>query len=427
MMQKKLIAALVAVQFLVHPATGSADDSIAWMHSLEEAQAKAKAENRVLLVHFWSTTCPPCRALEKKVFPDPQFAAALDQGYVPVKININDDPALARRYRVRRIPTDVFMTAEGAEVFRTISPQDPAQYVSLLTRLHEHVQQLKKPQNEAIAAVDRHRNANQPARPQHPAPERGVPRVGNGQANTRLTVEDTNERPSVTDRGQGASRYGSETRVANATAPIAPQQQATSRYSDGSVVNNPYLNDATSAARANPRAPYGMNVDMHTANSQNSIPVVNRPQPSAPAANPGTNAPAAEPPRGPTAGQPAQFALLGYCPVTLVEGMEWKVGDRRWGAVHEGQVYLFTSQQNQQRFLANPTRYAPGFRGFDAVHFHTTGQLVPGKCDFGILYDDEYYLFADEASLNQFWQNPDVFIGTVRQARAAQRGGPLRR
>ncbi len=45
------------------------------------------------------------------------------------------------------------------------------------------------------------------------------------------------------------------------------------------------------------------------------------------------------------------IALEGYCPVTLVHQRGWMQGDKRWGAQHQGQIYLFAGPQQQQQFL----------------------------------------------------------------------------
>jgi protein disulfide-isomerase len=425
MYQKLSTLVLATLVLLTAIQVGSAQESIQWLHSLPEAQAKAKADNRLVLVHFWSTTCPPCKKLEKTVFPDPRFTQAIGRGYVPVKVNINENPELARRFRVKRIPTDLFLTAEGAEVYRTISPQDPEKYVGLLGQIHEHVMGLKKPQNDAIAAVDAHRRSQNGSR-RNPAGTR--PNPADSRSENRL-IENRYNTSHVVSDSPSANPPLANPPLANpslANPSLAnPSLDGGSRYSVDRTrpVSNPHYASGTTAGV---RAPDGQQVDLNNprATADESIPVLNRPDerpaPIVSQQQPDRNTQTQNASRQPNS-PPQQFALLGYCPVALIDSMEWKAGNRSWGARHEGQVYLFTTEQNQKRFLASPQSYIPGFRGFDAVYFHTTGQLVPGKCDFGIVYGDEYYLFADEVALNRFWQQPDTYIQTVRQANAQAR------
>ena len=117
----------------------------------------------------------------------------------------------------------------------------------------------------------------------------------------------------------------------------------------------------------------------------------------------------------------------GFCPVTLVDQGKWQRGDTRWGAVHEGQTYLFTSQQGQQQFLASPDTFAPILSGFDPVRFAESGQLVPGKREHGVFFGNRIFLFADEVALKRFSEHTDYYMDRVRQASATSPSQPARR
>lgn len=114
--------------------------------------------------------------------------------------------------------------------------------------------------------------------------------------------------------------------------------------------------------------------------------------------------------------------MEGYCAVTLVLMNEWARGDRQWGAEHEGRIYLFTSREFRDQFLADPYRFAPVLGGFDPVRFMETGQFVDGKRKHGVFYANTIYLFHDEVALNRFSKQPDFYVAQLRQAMASQRG-----
>jgi YHS domain-containing protein/thiol-disulfide isomerase/thioredoxin len=136
--------------------------------------------------------------------------------------------------------------------------------------------------------------------------------------------------------------------------------------------------------------------------------------------------PAAQPQPGATRPENPPQGLEGYCPVTLIEQSLWQKGDARWGAIHRGRTYLFASEPQQQRFLANPDRYSPVMSGIDPVQFSEGGLTVDGKRKHGVLYKDQMYLFADEASLERFWSAPEKYTATIRQAMQPATGGTLR-
>jgi YHS domain-containing protein len=116
------------------------------------------------------------------------------------------------------------------------------------------------------------------------------------------------------------------------------------------------------------------------------------------------------------------FGLDGYCPVTLSEKFQWTKGDRKWGAVHRGQTYLFASNAAQQQFMADPDRYSPVLSGIDAVRWTDAGYQIEGKRNYGVVYGGHVYLFEDASSRQRFEANPQRYAQTVRQAMASADG-----
>ncbi len=44
------------------------------------------------------------------------------------------------------------------------------------------------------------------------------------------------------------------------------------------------------------------------------------------------------------------------------------------------------------------------------------GQSVPGRREFGVFFGNRIYLFADKASLEKFWKNPNLYANQALQA-----------
>jgi YHS domain-containing protein/thiol-disulfide isomerase/thioredoxin len=127
------------------------------------------------------------------------------------------------------------------------------------------------------------------------------------------------------------------------------------------------------------------------------------------------------------ASQAPPIALEGYCPVTLLEQRKWKRSDPKFGAIHRGRTYLFASEAEQKKFLADPDAFTPVLSGYDPVAFAQRGEMVEGRRSYGLTYNKQIYLFADEASLQTFSKSPQAFADTARQAMIqAETGSRLR-
>jgi protein disulfide-isomerase len=143
----------------------------------------------------------------------------------------------------------------------------------------------------------------------------------------------------------------------------------------------------------------------HNVPPAHAQPPATRAQPQAPQAAP-PSIPAGNPPLG----------VEGYCPVTLIKEKKWIRGDVKWGAIHRGRTYLFTSKEKQEEFLKTPDQFSPMLSGFDPVKYADNGILVPGRRQHGLFYGKQIYLFSDEDAVNRFASSPGRYTPIIRQA-----------
>ena len=92
-------------------------DGIKWLSSEEQGLALARAQNKPVLIDFWSVRCPPCIKLDRETFSDPRVVAEA-QRFVCIKIDgTRLPPDVARRYRedygLWGFPHVVFMSSGG--------------------------------------------------------------------------------------------------------------------------------------------------------------------------------------------------------------------------------------------------------------------------------------------------------------------------
>ena len=86
--------------------------------SFDEALAKARAENKLVLVDVYTDWCGWCTKMDRDVFADARVQAAL-LGFVPIRVNADKGGrGVAARYRVRGLPTFLVVDADGTVVRR---------------------------------------------------------------------------------------------------------------------------------------------------------------------------------------------------------------------------------------------------------------------------------------------------------------------
>ncbi len=392
LLQVSLLA--TALCFLSMPSDALAD-AVQWRQNLDAAKIEAAQTGKLVLLHFWSPSCGPCKQLDSDVFSQPQIGQFLEQNFVPVKLNADTSPAFAGLYSIDRVPTDVVLTPQSNVVAKLSCPLTPSGYGTQLANLVQHYRQ---------------QTAAQKAPPQAPMQS----------AYAGLKIGQYNQAPPTT------------------TPPVSPQQAAAPQVS-----SNPYA-----SAMANPQTP-GQPVSVAPGRYQNryataAIPTTATPPATPPAAIQTTSAqtvlqspqaatppiaatanmaaattpPAAQKPAGPPKlpeGTPP-LAFEGYCPVTLKQARKWILGNLKYGAIHRGRTYLFTGETQRQQFLANPDAFSPVFSGMDAVKLLDENKTVEGSRKFGFEYRGAFYLFTSQESMARFASQPDHYAAGVRQA-----------
>ncbi|NND96042.1 MAG: DUF255 domain-containing protein, partial [Pirellulaceae bacterium] len=120
------IAAFVVVSI------NTATAEIPWQTNLRTAHAKAQAEGKLLLLHFFSDNCVWCDRLEAGAFQSAEVSQAVGNQFVPVKIHGGKNPQLTEMFKVTAFPTDVIVTTKGDTLVHSVSPQQPNRYIAML-------------------------------------------------------------------------------------------------------------------------------------------------------------------------------------------------------------------------------------------------------------------------------------------------------
>lgn len=111
-----LIALLVAVIFMA--GTRIAHAEIKWTRSIKDAQQRAKAERKPVMIDTYTTWCGWCKKLDAETFKDARVGE-LSRSFVTLKIDAEAEGAgIAQQYEVTGFPTVLFLTPEGRVITR---------------------------------------------------------------------------------------------------------------------------------------------------------------------------------------------------------------------------------------------------------------------------------------------------------------------
>lgn len=437
------VCAVLASILLASWANAQVTTGIHWQQDIEAAKSMARDSGRLVLVHVYTDECGPCRALETNVFMQPGVAGAIEERFVPVKLNANEYPAIAQGFGITRVPTDVILSPDGQVISKMISPATPAAYVAETTDIAgRYASESGRPFQQAAAA----------------APDPAV--LNPAYAGLKIGASTTPMVGGSTAAGPSAPVSVFAPPAASASAPTAvPPATVMNNYAPPIATGNTLPQQPVAPVPTNPAAnPYAAYAPptqqpAMAPSAQPVVPPVQAPgyDPAAVAAaaaprynmpaNPSTppvvsappaptGVPVAESAQQPISSQQAAAApdtsklppgapplgFDGYCPVSMRTTWKWVPGNPQYGAIHRGRTYWFVGPQEQQEFLANPDYYGPALAGNDPVLAIDHHQAVPGVREHSLDYDGQFFLFSSEATLQQFTASPERYASGVRQA-----------
>ncbi|MDZ4852226.1 MAG: thioredoxin family protein [Pirellulaceae bacterium] len=364
------------------------NSTIPWGGDLDIALRQASQTGQPVLVHFYSDNCVPCKMLDAKAFRNHALGAAMTRSIHPVKINCDQHRDIALRYEITRFPTDLFLHHSGEELYRTVSPQDPADYIKLLDRVAMKNRDFSAPRMTNLAQRNLGGRSSKNSFDTASAKD-GQPVSSQSQlflaASTGKHVEPQVNQFCLSDQSTESTQAEMISTANDSVFQLASHSSESreNRYQRSvfSAASNP-------SAMSTPTAPStpsdnGRSVlaDPSSANASESMASVSM---------------------GGVFSEDNTPGLDGFCPVALVEKKSWVQGKGSFSVRHRGRVYQCESEEARDRFLLAPDRYSPVLSGYDIVHFLETNQLVPGKREFGCEFQGRVFVFMNATNKAHF-------------------------
>ncbi|NHN46970.1 thioredoxin domain-containing protein [Halostella sp. JP-L12] len=91
----------------------AADTRVEWREWGPDAFAAADRAGKPVLLSLSATWCTHCHEMDEATYSEPRIAANVNDGFVPVRVDVDRHPRVGERYNMGGFPSTVFLTPEG--------------------------------------------------------------------------------------------------------------------------------------------------------------------------------------------------------------------------------------------------------------------------------------------------------------------------
>jgi len=95
--------------------TECGESKVDWLHSLDEALAIARSDNKPVMIDFYADWCSPCKKMDCETYTDEDLGSFINGKFVPLKVDV-DRSSLGRDYNIEYLPTIIFLAPDGTEI-----------------------------------------------------------------------------------------------------------------------------------------------------------------------------------------------------------------------------------------------------------------------------------------------------------------------
>ena len=132
---------LALLALLVCSPVAVSEEITGWHDDFPEARRLAQRTGQPMLLHFYADWCFPCKRMEKDVLSRPAVVQVLSSKLILVKVNVDKDPDLARRFDVTQYPADVIVEPDGKRILASTGYQEADKYVTFARHAEQQYHQ----------------------------------------------------------------------------------------------------------------------------------------------------------------------------------------------------------------------------------------------------------------------------------------------
>jgi len=414
-----VLTALFLVCFL--SVSGLANPPVHWETDLNIAMARAEREQRPLFLHFVGGDGSSAQQMGNEVFVLPNIASHLNANYVMVRINAVDNPALAQRFSITAIPTDLIMRPNGQLIHRRVGVITADRFAQYLVFLQETIQSERNQASTPPPAVGSFPVTNHPQVSSHPVPPHGTMPARQQEMIAAVpgAVREPFAQPPPVVQQPPVAQY----------PPFAQQQPMGQHppFAQHQPVQPPPFTQHPSIVAGTAAAPSSSaNNPLRTTETaarpawEQNAGATHAPPPMATA----TMQAMLEEPTPDKMTVEVPLALEGFCPVMLCTEERWVSGNPAYCTMYQGHIFRFSSQEALVTFAQNPAHYTPIAMGEDVVLKVDRNRRVNGDRRFGAWFQGRVFLFSSQETFSAFEARPDYYAEIALKYEIARRERP---
>lgn len=107
------------------------ENKIEWANKMDEALARARSDNKPVLLDFFNPGWIGCQQMDAVTYPDARVISFVNENMIPLRVRFDAQP-LATDFNVKWTPTIVTLDPEGKEHHRTVGFLAPEEFIPSL-------------------------------------------------------------------------------------------------------------------------------------------------------------------------------------------------------------------------------------------------------------------------------------------------------
>lgn len=124
----------VALALVLVTELGATAQDVRWRHDFAAARKEAAESGKSLLLDFGTESCGWCRKMDATTMRDPAIVKALNERFIPVKLDGNREDRLTSALGIEAFPTLVLAAPDGKVLDRHTGYADSSRLMGILAK-----------------------------------------------------------------------------------------------------------------------------------------------------------------------------------------------------------------------------------------------------------------------------------------------------